>query len=99
MTLNLANLNLVSITQQLVEDFTHECFCTETYLDLALFKIKNQGIGISNEDKQSIFSSFQRGSNAGIIRGKKCVNLQGKKSGLIILPEAVQLLMSNYLVE
>ena len=36
--MNLANLNLVSITQQLVEDFTHECSCTKAYLDSALLR-------------------------------------------------------------
>ncbi len=52
---------------------------------IALFKIKDRGIGIPEEDKQNIFESFQRGCNAGTIRGtglglaivKKCVELHG----------------------
>lgn len=51
----------------------------------ALFKIKDQGIGIPEQDKQKLFESFQRGSNARTIRGsglglaivKKCVELHG----------------------
>ncbi|MDY6900431.1 MAG: ATP-binding protein [Cyanobacteriota bacterium] len=51
----------------------------------ALFKIKDQGIGIPEQDKQKLFESFQRGSNAGTIRGsglglaivKRCVELHG----------------------
>ncbi|MCJ8282321.1 MAG: ATP-binding protein [Rivularia sp. ALOHA_DT_140] len=122
-------LDLVSFTEQLVEDlklvrgnhhkinFIHECDCNEAYLDstllrqilnnllsnaikyspdggevnlnlkcnhsVALFQIKDRGIGIPEQDKQKLFDSFQRGSNAGTIRGnglglaivKKCVEL------------------------
>lgn len=53
--------------------------------NIALFKIKDQGIDIPEEDKPNIFENFQRGSNAGTIRGtglglaivKKCVELHG----------------------
>lgn len=53
--------------------------------NIALFKIKDRGIGIHEEDKQNIFESFQRGSNASTIRGtglglaivKKSVELHG----------------------
>ena len=53
--------------------------------NIALFKIKDRGIGIREEDKQNIFESFQRGCNASTIRGtglglaivKKCVELHG----------------------
>lgn len=55
--------------------------------NIALFKITDQGIGIPEQDKQNLFESFQRGSNAGTIRGnglglaivKKCVELHGGK--------------------
>lgn len=51
----------------------------------ALFKIKDQGIGIPEQDKHKLFESFQRGSNARTIRGsglglaivKKYVELHG----------------------
>jgi len=51
----------------------------------ALFKIKDQGIGIPEQDRQKLFESFQRGSNTGKIRGsglglvivKRCVELHG----------------------
>ncbi|MEM7712654.1 MAG: PAS domain-containing sensor histidine kinase [Cyanobacteria bacterium P01_A01_bin.68] len=51
----------------------------------ALFKVKDQGIGIPEQDRQKLFESFQRGSNAGKIRGsglglvivKRCVELHG----------------------
>ncbi|BAY85126.1 PAS/PAC sensor signal transduction histidine kinase [Calothrix parasitica NIES-267] len=51
----------------------------------ALFKVKDQGIGIPEQDRQKLFKSFQRGSNAGKIRGsglglvivKRCVELHG----------------------
>ncbi len=129
--LHRVHLNLVSFTQQLVENFQivrnnshtlnfkHSCLNSEAYLDsillrqiltnllsnaikyspnggevnlhltcnqsFALFKLQDQGIGILEKDKQKLFESFQRGSNAGTIQGtglglaivKKCVELHG----------------------
>jgi signal transduction histidine kinase len=51
----------------------------------AIFHIKDEGIGISLEDQQRLFESFQRGSNVGKISGtglgltivKKAVDLHG----------------------
>jgi signal transduction histidine kinase len=51
----------------------------------AIFHIKDEGIGISPEDQQRLFESFQRGSNVGKISGtglgltivKKAVDLHG----------------------
>ncbi len=131
--LHRTHLNLISFTQELIEDFQffrnsdrkinfiHESSCLSADLDstllrqiltnllsnaikyspdggdinldlacndgVALFKIKDQGIGIPTEDKHQLFESFQRGSNAGTIRGtglglaivKKCVELHGGK--------------------
>ncbi|MEO0840644.1 MAG: PAS domain-containing sensor histidine kinase [Cyanobacteria bacterium J06643_5] len=59
-----------------------DLFCDN---NIALFKIADQGIGIPEQDKQKLFENFQRGSNAGTIRGnglglaivKKCVKLHG----------------------
>jgi len=51
--------------------------------NVALFKIKDQGIGIPEQDKQKLFESFQRGSNAGTIRGNGL--------GLAIVKQSVEL--------
>ena len=53
--------------------------------DQAIFKIRDEGIGIPPEDQARVFDSFYRASNAGTIQGtglglaiaKKCVELQG----------------------
>ncbi len=53
--------------------------------DLAIFTIKDQGIGIPQAEQVQLFNSFYRGSNVGGIAGtglglaivKKCVELQG----------------------
>jgi signal transduction histidine kinase len=53
--------------------------------DLAIFHIKDEGIGISPEDQQRLFESFHRGNNVGKISGtglgltivKKAVDLHG----------------------
>ena len=51
--------------------------------NVALFKIKDQGIGIPEPDKPKLFESFQRGSNAGAIRGNGL--------GLVIVKKSVEL--------
>jgi signal transduction histidine kinase len=52
---------------------------------LVVFRIKDPGIGIPQQDLQQLFESFQRATNVGTIRGtglglaivKKCVELHG----------------------
>ncbi|HEY9695373.1 MAG TPA: ATP-binding protein [Oculatellaceae cyanobacterium] len=64
--------------------------------NLAIFTIKDQGIGIPKSEQVQLFNSFYRGSNVGGISGtglglaivKKCVDLQG---GLITLNSEVGL--------
>ncbi|MBE9126196.1 MULTISPECIES: ATP-binding protein [unclassified Coleofasciculus] len=53
--------------------------------DKVIFQIQDEGIGIPPEDRQRLFESFYRASNAGTIQGtglglaivKRCVDLQG----------------------
>lgn len=60
----------------------------------AIFRIRDQGIGIPPEDQQQMFEPFHRGKNVGAIAGtglgltlvKKCVNLHG---GSIIVASVV----------
>ena len=60
----------------------------------AIFRIRDQGIGIPPEDQQQMFEPFHRGKNVGAIAGtglgltlvKKCVNLHG---GRIIVASVV----------
>jgi signal transduction histidine kinase len=49
--------------------------------------VKDQGIGISGEDQQHLFSSFFRGKNA--------INIQGTGLGLHIVKGYVELLQGN----
>ncbi|MEW6493329.1 MAG: hybrid sensor histidine kinase/response regulator [Cyanobacteriota bacterium] len=66
---------------------TFDLLCQD---DLAIFHIKDQGIGISPEDQQRLFESFHRGSNVGKISGtglgltivKKAVDLHGGQIGV-----------------
>ena len=37
--------------------------------DTLIFEVKDEGIGIPDEDKERIFEPFDRGSNIGVIRG------------------------------
>jgi len=61
---------------------TFDLICQD---EKAIFDIKDEGIGISPEDQQRLFESFQRGSNVGKISGtglgltivKKAVDLHG----------------------
>jgi len=61
---------------------TFDLICQD---EKAIFHIKDEGIGISPEDQQRLFESFQRGSNVGKISGtglgltivKKAVDLHG----------------------
>jgi signal transduction histidine kinase len=63
---------------------TFDLICQD---EKAIFDIKDEGIGISPEDQQRLFESFQRGSNVGKISGtglgltiaKKAVDLHGGK--------------------
>ncbi|NES94795.1 MAG: PAS domain S-box protein [Desertifilum sp. SIO1I2] len=51
--------------------------------EIAIFQIRDRGLGISEEDQSQLFKSFHRGSNVGAIAGtglglaivKKCVDL------------------------
>ena len=53
--------------------------------DTLIFEVKDEGIGIPDEDKERIFEPFDRGSNIGVIRGsglgmsivKKSLELHG----------------------
>jgi PAS domain S-box-containing protein len=57
---------------------------------MAIFQIKDQGIGIPEKDQQRLFSTFHRASNVGKIQGsglglaivKNCVTLHGGKIAL-----------------
>jgi signal transduction histidine kinase len=50
----------------------------------AIFKVQDEGIGISEEDKKHLFSSF--------FRGKNVVNIQGTGLGLHIVKRYLDLL-------
>ncbi len=58
--------------------------CTDSW---AIFRIQDRGIGIPKEDLETLFESFNRASNVGMIPGtgigltivKKCVDLHGGK--------------------
>uniref|UniRef100_A0ACD5GWE9 Sensor histidine kinase n=3 Tax=Desertifilum TaxID=1185872 RepID=A0ACD5GWE9_9CYAN len=55
--------------------------------EIAIFQIRDRGLGISEEDQSQLFKSFHRGSNVGAIAGtglglaivKKCVDLHKGK--------------------
>ncbi len=49
--------------------------------------VKDQGIGISEEDQQHLFSSFYRGKNA--------INIQGTGLGLHIVKGYIELLQGT----
>ncbi len=56
----------------------------ETNGEMAVISVKDQGIGISKEDQQHLFSSFFRGANA--------TNIQGTGMGLHIVKRYVDLM-------
>lgn len=59
--------------------------------DRLLVSVKDEGIGISEEDQQHLFSSFFRGKNA--------VNIQGTGLGLHIVKRYVDLLLGEIYLE
>ncbi len=59
--------------------------------DRALLSIKDEGIGISEEDKKHLFTSFFRGKNA--------ANIQGTGMGLHIVKRYVNLLKGSITLE
>ena len=56
-----------------------------------VISVKDQGIGISEEDQQHLFSSFFRGKNA--------INIQGTGLGLHIVKGYVELLQGQVTLE
>lgn len=59
--------------------------------DNLAFSVRDQGVGISEEDQQHLFSSFYRGKNA--------INIEGTGLGLHIVKRYVDLLKGNILLE
>lgn len=59
--------------------------------DVAVISVKDQGIGIADEDKEHLFSSFFRGKNA--------INIQGTGLGLHIVNRYLDLLGGRMIVE
>jgi signal transduction histidine kinase len=55
--------------------------------DLAVVSVRDEGIGISEEDQEHLFSSFFRGRNA--------INIQGTGLGLHIVKRYLDLLGGN----
>ncbi|MEO6963702.1 MAG: sensor histidine kinase, partial [Puia sp.] len=59
--------------------------------DYLMMSVKDEGVGISEEDQQHLFSSFYRGKNA--------VNIEGTGLGLHIVKRYVDLLKGSIRVE
>ena len=64
------------------------CVVNDTYFKVS---VKDEGIGISDEDKEHLYSSFFRGRNA--------INIQGTGLGLHIVKRYVELLSGELLLE
>ena len=56
-----------------------------------MLSVKDEGVGISEEDQQHLFSSFYRGKNA--------VNIEGTGLGLHIVKRYVDLLKGSIRLE
>jgi PAS domain S-box-containing protein len=72
------------------EDATIEVF-SKVQNDTAYISVKDKGIGISDEDKNHLFSSF--------FRGKNVINIQGTGLGLHIVKRYVDLLKGEVSLE
>lgn len=77
-------LNLISNAVKFSPDSGIVTVASEVKGDTATIRIKDRGIGISDEDQKHLFSSFFRGSNA--------INIQGTGLGLHIVKRYLELL-------
>ena len=79
--------NLLSNAVKYSEASGMVCFTVARQADDAQFVVSDQGIGISDEDQQRLFTAFHRGANVGNRSGtglglllvKRCVDLHGGK--------------------
>ena len=77
--------NLLSNAIKYSREDSHIYFTLGYESSTAIFEIQDQGIGISNEDKENLFNFFYRGQNVGDVPGtglglavvKKCIDLHG----------------------
>lgn len=77
-------LNLVSNAIKFSGDNSYVGVCSSVNTNVVTIQVQDQGIGISEEDQQHLFSSFFRGGNA--------VNIQGTGLGLHIVKRYLDLL-------
>jgi signal transduction histidine kinase len=77
-------LNLMSNAVKFSPESAIVDVTSEVQGDSVLISVKDQGIGISKEDQQHLFTSFFRGSNA--------INIQGTGLGLHIVKRYLELL-------
>ena len=67
------------------------CLETDYKADQLIIKISDEGIGISEKDRKSLFEPFQRGSNT--------QNIPGTGLGLSIVKKSVEILKGNIEIE
>lgn len=84
-------INLISNSIKFSDEFTEVHIVSEVTEDLAVISVQDQGIGISDEDKDHLFSSFFRGKNA--------TNIQGTGLGLHIVKRYLDLISGDIELE
>lgn len=77
-------INLISNAIKFSDEATTIHINSEINAEMAIISVKDEGIGISEEDKSHLFSSFFRGKNA--------INIQGTGLGLHIVKRYLRLL-------
>lgn len=84
-------INLISNAIKFSGEFSEININCEVKEDAAIISIRDQGIGISEEDREHLFSSFFRGKNA--------INIAGTGLGLHIVKRYLELLSGSIKLE
>ncbi len=84
-------LNLISNAIKFSDPDTSIIIDSDITNEVATIKVTDQGLGISKEDQEQLFSSFYRGANV--------VNIQGSGLGLHIIKRYLELMAGSIALE